>query len=75
MAERLIHEYCAETGGRDGTFLVRESDRFVTDFTLSFWYNNQVLELFSTIVFELCLYNAEVPLLEVEEVSMHRRSD
>lgn len=38
MAERLIHNYCAETGGQDGTFLVRQSDRYVTDFTLSFWY-------------------------------------
>uniref|UniRef100_A0A3B3TZL6 Phosphoinositide phospholipase C n=1 Tax=Poecilia latipinna TaxID=48699 RepID=A0A3B3TZL6_9TELE len=36
MAERLIHDYCAETGGQDGTFLVRQSDRYVTDFTLSF---------------------------------------
>lgn len=37
MAERLIQDFCAESGGRDGTFLVRESDRFVKDFTLSFW--------------------------------------
>uniref|UniRef100_A0A671UTU2 1-phosphatidylinositol 4,5-bisphosphate phosphodiesterase gamma n=1 Tax=Sparus aurata TaxID=8175 RepID=A0A671UTU2_SPAAU len=42
MAERLIHDYCAETGGRDGTFLVRESDTFVTDFTLSFWRSGRV---------------------------------
>lgn len=41
MAERLIQDYCAETGGRDGTFLVRPSDTYVTDFTLSFWYNFQ----------------------------------
>lgn len=38
MAESLIHEYCAETGGADGTFLVRESDTCATGFTLSFWY-------------------------------------
>lgn len=37
-AERLLQEYCAESGGRDGTFLVRESDTFLTDCTLSFWY-------------------------------------
>lgn len=37
MAEHLIQDFCAESGGRDGTFLVRESDRFVKDFTLSFW--------------------------------------
>uniref|UniRef100_A0A3Q3J6X6 1-phosphatidylinositol 4,5-bisphosphate phosphodiesterase gamma n=1 Tax=Monopterus albus TaxID=43700 RepID=A0A3Q3J6X6_MONAL len=42
MAERLIYDYCAETGGRDGTFLVRESDTFVTDFTLSFWRSGRV---------------------------------
>ncbi|XP_035012016.1 1-phosphatidylinositol 4,5-bisphosphate phosphodiesterase gamma-2 isoform X1 [Hippoglossus stenolepis] len=42
MAERLIHDYCAETGGRDGTFLVRESDTYVTDFTLSFWRTGRV---------------------------------
>ncbi|XP_032402195.1 1-phosphatidylinositol 4,5-bisphosphate phosphodiesterase gamma-2 [Xiphophorus hellerii] len=42
MAERLIHDYCAETGGQDGTFLVRQSDRYVTDFTLSFWRTGRV---------------------------------
>ncbi|KAM7396346.1 hypothetical protein PAMP_019391 [Pampus punctatissimus] len=39
MAERLIHDYCAELGGRDGTFLVRESD---AHFTLSFWRGGRV---------------------------------
>uniref|UniRef100_A0A8C2WQH9 1-phosphatidylinositol 4,5-bisphosphate phosphodiesterase gamma n=1 Tax=Cyclopterus lumpus TaxID=8103 RepID=A0A8C2WQH9_CYCLU len=38
MAERLIHDYCVENGGRDGTFLVRPSE----DFTLSFWRNGRV---------------------------------
>ncbi|KAK5609246.1 hypothetical protein CRENBAI_014102 [Crenichthys baileyi] len=42
MAERLIHDYCAETGGQDGTFLVRQSDRYVHDFTLSFWRSGRV---------------------------------
>lgn len=37
MAERLIYEYCAETGGREGTFLVRPSDRCLLSYTLSFW--------------------------------------
>lgn len=45
MAERLIHDYCTETRGRDGTFLVRESDTYVTDFTLSFWYSNPFLNI------------------------------
>ncbi|KAM3609416.1 uncharacterized protein V6R79_014412 [Siganus canaliculatus] len=40
-AERLIQDYCAETGGRDGTFLVRESDR-IAGFTLSFWRSGRV---------------------------------
>ncbi|XP_054475368.1 1-phosphatidylinositol 4,5-bisphosphate phosphodiesterase gamma-2 isoform X2 [Anoplopoma fimbria] len=38
MAERLIHDYCVETGGREGTFLVRPSDIF----TLSFWRSGRV---------------------------------
>lgn len=38
MAERLIYDYCAETGGTDGTFLVRDSDTCATGYTLSFWY-------------------------------------
>lgn len=37
MAERLIYDFCAESGGRDGTFLVRPSDRFALGYTLSFW--------------------------------------
>lgn len=37
IAEKLLHEYCTETGGKDGTFLVRESETFVGDYTLSFW--------------------------------------
>lgn len=45
MAERLIQDYCAETGAPDGTFLVRQSDTYVTDFTLSFWYNFLFLDL------------------------------
>uniref|UniRef100_A0A3Q3WB35 1-phosphatidylinositol 4,5-bisphosphate phosphodiesterase gamma n=1 Tax=Mola mola TaxID=94237 RepID=A0A3Q3WB35_MOLML len=42
MAERLIQDYCTENGGKDGTFLVRESDTCVTGFTLSFWYGGRV---------------------------------
>nr|XP_015223588.1 PREDICTED: 1-phosphatidylinositol 4,5-bisphosphate phosphodiesterase gamma-2 isoform X2 [Lepisosteus oculatus] len=41
-AERLLQEFCAESGGRDGTFLVRESDTFLKDFTLSFWRGGRV---------------------------------
>ncbi|GCB72893.1 hypothetical protein scyTo_0006523 [Scyliorhinus torazame] len=41
-AERLLQEFCMETMGRDGTFLVRESDTFPGDFTLSFWRNGRV---------------------------------
>ncbi|KAM8947136.1 1-phosphatidylinositol 4,5-bisphosphate phosphodiesterase gamma-2 [Pelodytes ibericus] len=37
MAERLLQEYCAEMGGKDGTFLVRQSESFRNDYTLSFW--------------------------------------
>ncbi|TRY87126.1 hypothetical protein DNTS_008186 [Danionella cerebrum] len=41
-AERLLQEYCADTGGVDGTFLVRESHTFVNDCTLSFWRSGRV---------------------------------
>lgn len=39
IAERLLSEYCLETGAPDGSFLVRESETFVGDYTLSFWYS------------------------------------
>ncbi|XP_032876257.1 1-phosphatidylinositol 4,5-bisphosphate phosphodiesterase gamma-1-like isoform X2 [Amblyraja radiata] len=42
IAEKLLHEYCTETGGKDGTFLVRESETFVGDYTLSFWRTGRV---------------------------------
>ncbi|XP_041100507.1 1-phosphatidylinositol 4,5-bisphosphate phosphodiesterase gamma-1-like isoform X2 [Polyodon spathula] len=42
IAEKLLHEYCGESGGKDGTFLVRESETFVGDFTLSFWRSSRV---------------------------------
>ncbi|CAL9696988.1 unnamed protein product [Knipowitschia caucasica] len=42
MAERLIQDYCAETGARDGTFLVRESNTYRADYTLSFWRGGRV---------------------------------
>ncbi|KAM5220465.1 1-phosphatidylinositol 4,5-bisphosphate phosphodiesterase gamma-1 isoform 1-T2 [Hipposideros larvatus] len=42
IAERLLTEYCIETGAPDGSFLVRESETFVGDYTLSFWRNGKV---------------------------------
>ncbi|KAG9474929.1 hypothetical protein GDO78_003411 [Eleutherodactylus coqui] len=41
-AERLLQEYCAEMGGKDGTFLVRQSERFQDNYTLSFWRSGRV---------------------------------
>uniref|UniRef100_A0A8B9TDU7 1-phosphatidylinositol 4,5-bisphosphate phosphodiesterase gamma n=1 Tax=Anas platyrhynchos TaxID=8839 RepID=A0A8B9TDU7_ANAPL len=38
----LLTEYCIETGAPDGSFLVRESETFVGDYTLSFWRNGKV---------------------------------
>uniref|UniRef100_A0A8C9W5J7 Phosphoinositide phospholipase C n=1 Tax=Scleropages formosus TaxID=113540 RepID=A0A8C9W5J7_SCLFO len=38
VAERLVSEYCLETGAPDGSFLVRESETFVGDYSMSFWY-------------------------------------
>ncbi|MGH0155175.1 UNVERIFIED_CONTAM: hypothetical protein FKN15_053256 [Acipenser sinensis] len=42
IAERLLSEYCLETGAPDGSFLVRESETFVGDYTLSFWRTGRV---------------------------------
>ncbi|XP_039609688.1 1-phosphatidylinositol 4,5-bisphosphate phosphodiesterase gamma-1-like isoform X1 [Polypterus senegalus] len=42
IAEKLLHEYCGDSGGKDGTFLVRESETFVGDYTLSFWRSGRV---------------------------------
>ncbi|TNM86993.1 hypothetical protein fugu_007223 [Takifugu bimaculatus] len=42
IAERLLSEYCMETGAPDGSFLVRDSETFVGDYTLSFWRSGRV---------------------------------
>ncbi|KAK6479875.1 1-phosphatidylinositol 4,5-bisphosphate phosphodiesterase gamma-2-like [Huso huso] len=36
-AERCLQQYCAETGGMDGTFLVRESNTYAQDYIIVFW--------------------------------------
>ncbi|XP_023562570.1 1-phosphatidylinositol 4,5-bisphosphate phosphodiesterase gamma-2-like [Octodon degus] len=41
-AERLLQEYCAEAGAKDGTFLVRESESHPNAYTLSFWRSGRV---------------------------------
>uniref|UniRef100_A0A671WKF0 Phosphoinositide phospholipase C n=1 Tax=Sparus aurata TaxID=8175 RepID=A0A671WKF0_SPAAU len=41
VAEKLLQDYC-EGGAKDGTFLVRESETFVGDYTLSFWRSGRV---------------------------------
>uniref|UniRef100_A0A3P8UDM4 1-phosphatidylinositol 4,5-bisphosphate phosphodiesterase gamma n=1 Tax=Cynoglossus semilaevis TaxID=244447 RepID=A0A3P8UDM4_CYNSE len=41
-AERLIQNYCADVGGVDGTFLVRESETHVSESSLSFWHRGRV---------------------------------
>uniref|UniRef100_A0A2I3HJB2 1-phosphatidylinositol 4,5-bisphosphate phosphodiesterase gamma n=1 Tax=Nomascus leucogenys TaxID=61853 RepID=A0A2I3HJB2_NOMLE len=40
--EKKLQEYCMETGGKDGTFFVRESETFPNDYTLSFWRSGRV---------------------------------
>lgn len=49
VAEKLLQEYC-EGGAKDGTFLVRESETFVGDYTLSFWcvFLSQIAENLAT---------------------------
>ncbi|XP_072412440.1 1-phosphatidylinositol 4,5-bisphosphate phosphodiesterase gamma-1 [Chiloscyllium punctatum] len=42
IAEKLLAEYCIETGAPNGSFLVRESETFVGDYTLSFWRSGKV---------------------------------
>ncbi|XP_054856384.1 1-phosphatidylinositol 4,5-bisphosphate phosphodiesterase gamma-2 [Eublepharis macularius] len=41
-AEKLLQEYCAEMGGKDGTFLVRESETLPNGYALSFWRSGRV---------------------------------
>ncbi|KFO21248.1 1-phosphatidylinositol-4,5-bisphosphate phosphodiesterase gamma-2 [Fukomys damarensis] len=41
-AEKLLQEYCAEAGAKDGTFLVRESESHPNAYTLSFWRSGRV---------------------------------
>ncbi|XP_041078410.1 1-phosphatidylinositol 4,5-bisphosphate phosphodiesterase gamma-2-like [Polyodon spathula] len=36
-AERRLQQYCAENGGMDGTFLVRESNTYAQDYIIVFW--------------------------------------
>uniref|UniRef100_A0A8C9WC87 Phosphoinositide phospholipase C n=1 Tax=Scleropages formosus TaxID=113540 RepID=A0A8C9WC87_SCLFO len=42
VAERLVSEYCLETGAPDGSFLVRESETFVGDYSMSFWRSGKI---------------------------------
>lgn len=49
IAERLLSEYCMETGAPDGSFLVRESETFVGDYTLSFWSGSYYLQTLYTL--------------------------
>ncbi|XP_012868155.1 PREDICTED: 1-phosphatidylinositol 4,5-bisphosphate phosphodiesterase gamma-2 [Dipodomys ordii] len=41
-AEKLMQQYCLETGAKDGTFLVRESETYPDNYTLSFWRSGRV---------------------------------
>lgn len=49
IAERLLSEYCLETGAPDGSFLVRESETFVGDYTLSFWCASLFSQVFANL--------------------------
>lgn len=49
IAERLLSEYCMDTGAPDGSFLVRESETFVGDYTLSFWSGSYYLQSLYTV--------------------------
>lgn len=55
IAERLLSEYCLETGAPDGSFLVRESETFVGDYTLSFWYGAHDFLLHILHRYSICL--------------------
>jgi len=37
-AEKLLREFCKGRDGKDGTFLVRESDTFIRNYIISLWY-------------------------------------
>lgn len=53
IAERLLSEYCMETGAPDGSFLVRESETFVGDYTLSFWSVSYYLQTQYLYIFQI----------------------
>lgn len=58
IAERLLSEYCMDTGAPDGSFLVRESETFVGDYTLSFWSGSYDLHAFDSYIF--CIFKKQI---------------
>ncbi|XP_051727157.1 1-phosphatidylinositol 4,5-bisphosphate phosphodiesterase gamma-2 isoform X3 [Ctenopharyngodon idella] len=41
-AKRLLHDFCKGRNGKDGTFLVRESDKFIRNYSISIWTRRRV---------------------------------
>ncbi|ROL43392.1 1-phosphatidylinositol 4,5-bisphosphate phosphodiesterase gamma-2 [Anabarilius grahami] len=41
-AEKLLHDFCRGRDGKDGTFLVRESDKFIRNYSISLWTRRRV---------------------------------
>ncbi|KAK9958816.1 hypothetical protein ABG768_010916 [Culter alburnus] len=41
-AEKLLHDFCKGRDGKDVTFLVRESDKFIRNYSISLWTRRRV---------------------------------
>lgn len=37
-AEKLLRDFCQGKNGKDGTFLVQESEKFIRNYRISLWY-------------------------------------
>ncbi|XP_077049684.1 1-phosphatidylinositol 4,5-bisphosphate phosphodiesterase gamma-2 isoform X2 [Siphateles boraxobius] len=41
-AEKLLRDFCKGSNGKDGTFLVRESETFIRNYSISFWTSGKI---------------------------------
>ncbi|KAF4101228.1 1-phosphatidylinositol 4,5-bisphosphate phosphodiesterase gamma-2 [Onychostoma macrolepis] len=41
-AEKLLRDFCQGKNGKDGTFLVRESEKFIRNYSISLWTSGRI---------------------------------